>query len=152
MRETRLTQPQLVGRPRIRSFDINAGSFRSGHESFTQPDWAQYEQREQQTFQISRSQRDNEAEAGIASVKCAQVEGLLQKYGTGPVSMHIQTRLLEEARERAANGVMATPDRRLDRSVGRHLSAPYNDFNLQLQMENVMPFFDDEEYWLSKHG
>lgn len=66
--------------------------------------------------------------------------------------MHLQTRLLEEVRERASKRVMSTPDRRLDRSVRRQSSAPYNDFNLQLQMENVMPFFDDEDHWLSKHG
>lgn len=150
MKAFRLTQPHLVPRPRLRSLEINAGSFRFGHQSATSLDWARYERREQQTFQVLRSEHDDEAEAGIASVKCTQVEELLAKYGTGPVSMSIQARLLEEARERAENGVMAEPDRRIYRKVGSE-SLPYNDFSGELQMATVMPFFNDEELWLSKH-
>lgn len=144
--EFRRTQPHLVPRPRLRSLKINVGSFRFGHGiTATNEAWARYEQREQQTFQVSRSEHDEEADAGIASVRCTQVERLLEKYGTGKVSIGTQACLLEETRKRAENGVMAEPDRRIGHETNPLIP---NDFNYDLQMATIMPFFDDEELWL----
>lgn len=144
----RLTQHHLVPRPRLRSLKINAGSFRFGHGyTTTNKAWARYEQREQQTFQVLRSEHGGQADAGLASVTCIQVERLLEKYGTGRVSIGAQARLLEEARKRAENGVMAEPERRV-----RYESNPriLTNFGYDVQMGTLMPFFDDEENWLSQ--
>lgn len=144
----RLNQHHLVPRPRLRSLKINAGSFRLGHGyTASNEAWARYEQCEQQTFQVLRNEHDEQAEICLASTRCTQVVSLLEKYGTGTVSIDAQACLLKEARKRAENGGLAEPDRRR-----RYESNPLipNTYKYDVQIGTLMPFFDDEELWLSQ--
>jgi hypothetical protein len=130
----------LINQPRLRALDINAGSFRPKSSGFPPgPDeWKQYEQREQQTFRVRRHEHEDKAKDDIATVTSAQVEQMERKLGIGRVRMSVQLRMLEDARERARNGVMGVWDRMLDRNGPAIRDVIDNDYVLLLMMDSVM--------------
>jgi len=150
----RLTLPHLVPQPRLRALHINAGSFRQTHSggSLDDNEWKQYEQREQQTFRVRRHEHEDKARKGIAEVTSVQVQYMENKIGIGPVTIPVQSRMLEEARERAENGVLAVWDRRVDRGGPSIEDVRDNDYVMHLMMDSVMARFDEEELWLSRES
>ncbi len=61
-----------------------------------------------------------------------------RKLGIGRVRMSVQLRMLEDARERARNGVMGVWDRMLDRNGPAIRDVIDNDYVLLLMMDSVM--------------
>ena len=95
--------------PRLRAVDVNVGSVRhvshlSLEDNSSGPSWADWEKREQQKFEIRLSERDDEAKAGIATVKCVELEALRARLGHGIPLNHYQEVQLEVVTDRALNG------------------------------------------------
>ena len=144
MRNSRAHQPNLAPHPRLRSLDVNVGSFKASQNSIHTWSW---EAHEQQRFKVERSERDDEVEYGVANVTCIEVDDLNARLGTGPVRIRIQERLLEEAQERAEKGVAWGRDTRIDRELEYFTD---NDFRMLLSIETVSSPLDTEEQWLSR--
>lgn len=112
MLKARVGRPDLVACPRLSALDINVGSFRVSHQYGALEDW---EHREQIRFRARRSVRDDDANAGLATVSCVMLEESVDKRGTGSITNEYQERLMEEVQERASNGSAWERDPRLDR-------------------------------------
>ena len=149
IKQCRNSNAQLVPCPQLCSLDVVAGSFRKAREATIDQDRRQWERRESQIFEVRRSQHDNAAEAGLADVKCVQVEKLLHGLGTGPVEELVQTRLLEETQLRASAGVLAERDTRMRRDRPQTPTRAHNSFETHLAFDTVVPQFSAEDHWFS---
>lgn len=101
---------------------------------------------------MRRHEHEDKARKGIAEVTSVQVQYMENKIGIGPVTIPVQSRMLEEARERAENGVLAVWDRRVDRGGPSIEDVRDNDYVMHLMMDSVMARFDEEELWLSRES
>lgn len=110
VRIRRQTEYHLIPDARLHSLDVIVGSFRHASdnsllESYRhRRHWVDWEKREQQKFEIRLSERDDESRAGIANVRCVELEALRARFGVGVPLNHWQEIQLKAVTSRALSG------------------------------------------------
>ena len=96
---------------------------------------------------VQRSHRDDETEAGVATVSCVEVNDVTARLGAGPVSKLVGQRMMEEAQEKAKNGVAWERENSLwpDTDPVRD-----NDFRMHLELMNVPSALEMKEQDFSR--
>lgn len=122
MKSSRVRKSHEVILPRLRSLDVVGGSYRPVSEM------SPWETAAQQRFHIRISERSDEAQRGLATVTCVELEALQAKLGScEPFRNHQQKVLMDAVIKRAKTGpfVRQVPDVLMDREMMRSSSFWY---------------------------
>ena len=104
MEAKRKSEGSIVPQPRLRSVNVIVGSEKPRYQPYDNERAGLYEQ-DQLTFEIQISDRKEEAERGIALVKCPELEALKAKFGADPPVNHWQDQLLHGMNNRVEHGI-----------------------------------------------
>ena len=99
----------LISRPVLQTLNIIVGSEEPdfGLSDFGLPEIprARLFEIEELTFRICLSERDDEADLGIAEISCPELEALKAKFGADPPFNQWQEKLLKNMIERTEKGI-----------------------------------------------
>ena len=99
---SRVCKGHIISKPRLRSLDLIAGSYRA----VLDPNVPVWRRVDQQRFTFDLCERDEKSRLGIANLKCAEEEALLSKLPSGDSirKKHQEKVILDAAKERANKG------------------------------------------------
>ena len=130
MESKRKNEGCIIPQPRLQSVNVIVGSEKPRYQLYDNERAGLYEQ-DQLTFEIQISDRLEEAERGIASVKCPEFEALKAKFGAYPPVNHWQEKLLQGMKKRVEDGIpfVDGTDLYAAKDLTRPLRMPFVDFS-----------------------